>query len=93
MKSSVQILEFQFDDVNVEKLWTHGLRPDDLVAMLEGSIAIARNRKNRRATHLVVGRDAQGRCIAAPIEPTHNPTHWRPVTAWFCKPQEEAKCP
>jgi hypothetical protein len=37
---------------------------------------------------LIIGRDRQDQCIAIPIEPTHDRTIWRPVTAWFCKGHE-----
>jgi hypothetical protein len=84
---------FLFDDDNEEKLWQHGLTPGQVMQILEWPHRIKRNRKNRRASHLVVGHDDQGRCIAVPIEPTHDRMIWRPVTAWLCKPHEETWLP
>jgi hypothetical protein len=59
-------------------------------SILDGAFTIRRNRNQRRASHILVGRDRQGRCIAVPIEPTYSTTLWRPVTAWLCKPDEHS---
>jgi hypothetical protein len=39
----------------------------------------------------VIGHDNGGACIAVPVEPTHDPSVWRPITAWPCKQSERAK--
>lgn len=93
MASRIEILDFLFDDENEEKLWAHGLTLFSLLEVLEHPHMIRRNRKDRRGLYLVVGRDARGRCIAIPVEPTHVSTTWRPVTAWICKRSEEVWCP
>jgi len=85
--------QLRFDDAVIDKLWAHGLQPSQVLAVLESRHVVKRNRSGRRATHLVIGRDAQGRCLAIPVLPTHDPMIWRPVTAWYCKPSEQALLP
>ena len=85
------IMDFTFDDENEEKLATHGLTARQLWQVLENEHLVVRNRKQRRAMYLVIGRDNSGRCIATPVEPTRDRTVWRPVTAWPCKPHEESR--
>jgi hypothetical protein len=89
----IAIDDFALDDENVEKFWLHGLRPEDVLAVLEQPYTIKRNRAGRRASHIVIGRDGQGRCLAIPVLPTADAATWRPLTAWFCKPSEWAQLP
>lgn len=91
--SSPIIESFWFDEDNEDKLWNHRLTPTHVLQVLERPHTIKRNRKERRASHLIVGRDYQGRCIAIPIESTYERGIWRPVTAWLCKDHEEAWLP
>ncbi len=79
---------FVIDDDNEEKFERLALTADQVLHVLDRAHRIKRNRSQRRASYLVVGRDFQGQCIAIPIEPTHDPRVWRPVTAWPCKPHE-----
>lgn len=87
----VQIRAFVFDDLNEEKLAAHGVRPEQVDQLLDGPIVVAANRKGRRASYLVIGRDWGGTCIAVPVEPTHDPLVWRPVTGWPCKAAEAGR--
>jgi hypothetical protein len=91
--SNPVVADFLIDDDNEAKFWTHGLAAKFVRQVLEGPYTIRPNRKGRRASHQVIGRDRQRRCIAIPIEPTHHPTLWRPVTAWPCKASERALLP
>jgi hypothetical protein len=43
--------------------------------------------------YLVIGRDHGGAAITVPVEPTHDPKLWRPITAWPSKAHEAAKLP
>jgi uncharacterized DUF497 family protein len=79
---------FVIDEDNEEKVQRHGLSTDQVLQVLDGPHRIKRNRSQRRASYLVIGRDYQDQCIAIPIEPTHDPRIWRPVTAWPCKLHE-----
>ena len=91
--SSPVIEALSIDDDNEEKFWAHGLSVIHILQVLDRPHRIKRNRNERRASHLVIGQDGQGRCIAIPIEPTHEHGVWRPVTAWFCKAHEESWLP
>ena len=89
--SRIDIEAFAIDDDNEEKFASHGLTATRIVQVLDGPMVVVPNRKARRATYLLIGRDHGGGCIAIPIEPTFDPTVWRPVTAWPCKRHEQAR--
>lgn len=82
------VREFLIDDENEEKFALHGLSSRQVLQVLDGPHVVVPNRKRRRARYLLIGRDRGGTCIAVPIEPTHRPALWRPITAWLCKHQE-----
>jgi uncharacterized DUF497 family protein len=88
MSSSPYIEDFAFDEENEEEMAKHGISPEQLLQVLDGPYRVRKNRHQRRASHLILGRDRQSQCIAIPVEPTHVREIWRPVTAWFCKPHE-----
>lgn len=86
-----RISDFLFDDENERKLDGHGLIPEQIAQVIANNdYLVVRNRKGRRATHVVLGWDRAGRCLAIPVEPTGHPGWWRPVTAWECKEAERA---
>lgn len=87
----MQIACLIVDEDNEDKFWEHGIVPEQVVSILEQPFLIKRNRKQRRASRLLIGRDTHGQCIAVPVEPTNDPLTWRPVTAWYCKPAEETQ--
>lgn len=89
--SSPAIMDFLFDDENEEEMGRHGLTADRVMQLLENPHLVVTNRSERRAKYLVIGKDRGGTCIAVPVEPTHDPTLWRPVTAWRCKDSELAR--
>lgn len=84
----VRIDAFLFDDDNEGKFTSHGLSARQIDQLLDEEFVVVPNRQARRAAYLLIGRDHGGTCIAVPIEPTPDPTLWRPVTAWPCKEQE-----
>jgi hypothetical protein len=43
------------------------------------------------SSHVLIGWDGQGRCLAVPSLPTDDPATWQAVTAWRGKPGEAAK--
>lgn len=88
--SSPRIEAFLIDDDNEEKITAHGLSVRQVVQILGNMHVVVRNRKERRGLYLIIGRDDGGACIAVPVEPTHEATLWRPITAWHCKPHEKA---
>ena len=87
----ITVEAFLIDDINEAKFWSHGLTRNAVTQVLGNHRVVVRNRKNRAADYLVIGRDKSRRSIAIPIVPTRDPLIWRPVTAWFCKPGEAAR--
>jgi hypothetical protein len=91
--SSDRICEFLIDEENEEKFWSHGLTVDRVLDILDRRYTVVPNRKGRRGVYLLIGRDRSGECLAVPVEATHDPVVWRPVTAWRCKDVERARLP
>lgn len=75
----------------IDKCAVHGITDAQLEAVIANNHVLARNRKKRTASHILIGRDDQGRCLAIPVVPTDYPRTWRAITAWYCKPSELAK--
>jgi hypothetical protein len=66
----ITIARLEIREKAIDKLWVHGIIPEQLNAVLAGRTVITRNRPERAAPYLLVGRDEQGRCLAIPIAPT-----------------------
>ena len=78
-----RIIEWVFDDQNVDKLGAHGVNLDELNQLLENVYTIARNRKSRAAGFIVRGITNGGRRLVVPADPIPGDTDaWRPITAW-----------
>jgi hypothetical protein len=82
---------FMIDDDNAEKLAHHGIAEFQVLQVLEDQFYIGRNKRGRRASHLVIGYDYGGACLTIPIAPTQQPGVWRPVTGWYSTPAERAR--
>lgn len=93
MSRPPRVADFAFDDENVDKMWEHGIRQEQVRQVLDNRPAIVVNRKGRRGLFMIIGRDNGGACITVPIEPTADVLVWRPITAWPCKESEEARLP
>lgn len=91
--STVDVAAFDHDDENEDKFWNHGITPNQVDSLLDRPFTTLRNRSDRRASYLLIGRDFSGRCIAVPLEATHDRLIWRPVTARYCKDNEAARLP
>jgi hypothetical protein len=87
--SSPYIESFLFDDENEEKIMSHGLSAYRVMQVLGNIHVVLPNKKRRRGTYLIIGRDNGGSCISIPVERTYDPVLWRPITAWPCKAGEE----
>lgn len=87
----IDVADFDITVSAVAKLWDHGIVPDQLYAVLDRFWIVIRNRRDRAASHVLLGTDDQGRSLAVPIVPTDDRLTWRPITAWYCKPSEAAK--
>lgn len=86
--SSPLIETFLFDEENEEKISARGLSVYQALQVLDNIHIVLKNRKRQRGVYLVIGRDNGGSCIAIPVERTHIPNLWRPITAWPCKKGE-----
>jgi hypothetical protein len=73
-----------------DHIWRHRVTPAQLDAILAGPHVVTDNRPGRTGSHRLIGRDAQGRCICAPIVETDEPHIWRVISAWYCKKDEAA---
>ena len=87
----IRVLDLIFTAHAASALDDRGILPEDLYAILDTRYVVTRNRRRRSASHVLIGYDLQGPCLAAPIAPTHDPGIWRVLTAWPCKPSEAAK--
>ena len=83
--SSPIITAFIFDEQNEDEFAGHGISATQVQQLLENNAIIFPNRRSNihTGTHLFIGRDNGGAPITVPIEPTHDPDVWRPVTAWI----------
>jgi len=86
--SMPDVADFLLDDENEDKMAAHGLTPRRVLQVLDNTHIVVPNRRRRRASFLIVGRDNGGACISVPIERTRDPLIWRPVTAWPSKDSE-----
>jgi uncharacterized DUF497 family protein len=86
--SSALIADFLFDDENEAEMARHGLTARRVLQVLDDEYIMIPNRRARRAAYLLIGHDHGGAFITIPVEPTHDPGVWRPVTAWPSKRHE-----
>jgi hypothetical protein len=61
------------------------IAPEDIRSLIDGDYLVRRNRSGRTASHLLLGTDRRGRCLAVPILATNVLGVWRAITAWPCK--------
>ena len=85
------VASFVFDDANEAKFAAHGVSARQVDDVLDEQYIIVANRAKRSATHLIIGRDGNGTCLAIPVLQTNEPGVWRPLTAWRCKDSEKAR--
>jgi hypothetical protein len=82
---------WEWDDGNIEHLATHGITPE----LIEDEIWLKApkflaNRRNRAASHPMVGPDRSGElwtiCI---VQVEDDPAIWRAITGWRSRPREQ----
>ena len=88
---SIRVDDLAFDDENESEMHAHGIRPRQLLQVLDNGPWFGRNKKDERASHLMIGRDNGGTCITVPIEATRDPYTWRPATAYPCSKYDEVR--
>ena len=76
-----------------DHMWDrHQVTAELVDSVLDGDYIVRPNHANdRAATHILIGRDRSGRCIAVPIIETDVPGSWRVVTAWPCTTREQGE--
>ena len=87
----VEIAELDITPEAEEHMWRHRISANRVEAIITGVYVVVRNRGQRAASHLLIGEDAQGRCLTVPIRRTAEPYVWQPISAWPCKKDEAAK--
>ncbi len=78
------------DDHVADHIWErHRIDTDQVLSLPERRYVIVRN--HGAAPYRLIGRDEQGRCIAAPIASTDDWLTWNVVSAWHCDKEEQNK--
>jgi hypothetical protein len=79
---AIDVAELLFDDDNEAKFAGRGITVREVAEVHHSEPYFRKNRANRRATHLMVGRTFGGRWLMVPIERYGSEGVWRPVTAF-----------
>jgi hypothetical protein len=87
----VDLWDLLLDDANTAKVQAHGVSVRQANEVLVGDPRILRNHAAGNAALMVVGRDARGRFVTMPIDPTAEHGLWRPRTAYPSKPSDVAR--
>lgn len=85
----MRIEDFDITDRAEAHAEYHGVSRSQIFSVLESAWIAVRNRHDRAADYLLLGRDFHGQCLAIPIKRTTDPLLWQPRTAWHCKKGEE----
>lgn len=74
------IVEFEWDDDNIQHLARHGLDADQVNAMLNSRITVIRNKRTGSGEYKFVGSGRGGELITLVVARTATPGRWRPIT-------------
>jgi uncharacterized DUF497 family protein len=74
------IVEFEWDDANVEHLARHDLDPEQVNAMLNPRITVIRNKRAGSGQYKFIGTSRGGDLITIVVARTAIPGRWRPIT-------------
>jgi uncharacterized protein len=83
----VYVVEFEWDDANVEHLARHGITPDEIEELFEGPIVRRRGGTDAPDRFRVLGRTAAGRYLAIVYQQKGRDLI-RPFTGWDMRPSE-----
>jgi hypothetical protein len=81
-RANIDVRELEFDDVNVEHLARHDVRPADAFGVLAAAPRFFRNLPDRAGTHVMIGPTSTGDFFYMSLAITAKQGVWRPVTAW-----------
>jgi len=76
------------DKHNRAEMARHGVARDEVDQLLWNRNVIVPNRRGEAGSVLLVGETNGGRLLTAPLAPTHDPTTWRPATAFDASPHQ-----
>lgn len=78
----MRITDLSISEETDAHIWDrHGIDSRVLRQILQGEHKIRRNRRNRTATHTLIGHDLSGHCYEVQIRPTDKPSTWKVITA------------
>lgn len=78
---AIEVHTLEWDEHNEEHIAVHGLSVREVNQVVANPHVIVRNRKMRRAQHLMIGRTHSGRAVTVALAKTKTAGSWRPVTA------------
>ena len=84
------IVEFEWDDANIQHLAERGLQPEEVDAMLGSRITVVRNRRSGSRKYKFIGRARGGQVVTIVAARTAVPGRWRPVTGRRSSDAEKA---
>lgn len=76
------VAELIFDEHNESEMARHGVVSDEVDQLKWNRNLVVRNHRGEPGGVLLVGETFGGRLLAVPLAPTHDPTTWRPATAF-----------
>ena len=85
------IVEFEWDDENVQHLARHGLDADQVNAMLGSRITVIRNKRAGAGHYKFIGRTRGGDVITIVVARTAMSGRWRPITGARSTDAEESQ--
>jgi len=74
------IVEFEWDEANIQHLAERGLQPDEVDAMLGSRITVIRNKRSGSGQYKFIGRAKGGHLVTIVATHTAISGRWRPVT-------------
>ena len=87
----VFISEWQWDEINLRELAAHGLTREIVLQVAEETPGFRANKKQRAASHQMVGPDFGGTMwVICIVEVKGQPGLWRAITGWRARDPEEA---
>ncbi len=85
--STVNDVEFEWDEDNVEHLARHGITPDEVEGLFQGPLLLRRGGTDAPDRARVLGRTAAGRYLTIVIQEKAGGVT-RPFTGWDMRPHE-----
>lgn len=79
----VLIIEFEWDDANVQHLLERGVDPDDVDAMLTARITVTKNKNSGSGDYRFDGLGRGNRPVRVVVAKTGRTGVWRPVSARY----------